>query len=419
MWLTLFWARLAAEESPCFKDDALTHKEQAACIQMAMPVIGSLEDGGVAFELFKGLINSIDDTKNACRSIAEEPTQMFACKAMIELSVDVAIRSLASYTACALLRNDNKVDPCDGLAVDTYKWMSGRFTNLMRRYGDTPISKIAKKIEADMKQWPTLKPGQGIDKLLHHAVDWCGATNTYIRGFIWETIHWRWVQECLEAKKVVHSLWGGIDRWEELGAHDANNLYELPGKPPFYHFAPIDGMRWNISVNLIKSLPAFERNETIAMIEVGVFAGHFSQVVLEQIPNLVLKGIDPYIGDDGSYPGNFSYSDELPDKVLPYLVALETYEKYPDRAQLIPGTSKEIAPQIPDNVLDFVFIDGCHLYECIHEDLTLWIPKVKPGGIICGHDFSPQWPGVVRAVHEFRGGQDVILGMDWMYWWYK
>ena len=35
---------------------------------------------------------------------------------------------------------------------------------------------------------------------------------------------------------------------------------------------------------------------------------------------------------------------------------------------------------------------------------------------MAGHDFSPQWPGVVRAVQEARTGRDVTLGMDWMYW---
>jgi hypothetical protein len=43
--------------------------------------------------------------------------------------------------------------------------------------------------------------------------------------------------------------------------------------------------------------------------------------------------------------------------------------------------------------------------------------QVMPGGLVAGHDFSPQWPGVVRAVWEMRPKQRVFVGMDWMYWW--
>ena len=74
---------------------------------------------------------------------------------------------------------------------------------------------------------------------------------------------------------------------------------------------------------------------------------------------------------------------------------------------------------IQDNYLHAVFIDGCHFYTCVQEDLAAWIPKVMEGGLILGHDFSPQWPGVVKAVWEIRGKQPVHLGMDWMYWWQK
>jgi len=47
----------------------------------------------------------------------------------------------------------------------------------------------------------------------------------------------------------------------------------------------------------------------------------------------------------------------------------------------------------------------------------VWRPKIMQGGLVAGHDFSPQWPGVVRAVWENRPRQSVFLAMDWMYWW--
>jgi hypothetical protein len=49
-------------------------------------------------------------------------------------------------------------------------------------------------------------------------------------------------------------------------------------------------------------------------------------------------------------------------------------------------TSREAAEIFPDRCLDLVFIDGDHSYEAVREDIGLWSPKVRRGGILCGHD---------------------------------
>merc|ERR1712046_208729 len=102
--------------------------------------------------------------------------------------------------------------------------------------------------------------------------------------------------------------------------------------------------------------------------------------------------------------------------------ALSIYEPYQDRANLWTVTSEVAAAEFQDGSVDVLFIDGCHLYECVRSDLDIWLPKLRRGveTLVAGHDFSPMWPGVVRAVHESRsGGRSVHLASDWMYWWYE
>jgi hypothetical protein len=53
---------------------------------------------------------------------------------------------------------------------------------------------------------------------------------------------------------------------------------------------------------------------------------------------------------------------------------------------------------------DLVFIDAAHDYESVRDDINAWLPLVKPGGIICGHDYCQEWPGVVEAVNELLPG---------------
>jgi hypothetical protein len=39
-----------------------------------------------------------------------------------------------------------------------------------------------------------------------------------------------------------------------------------------------------------------------------------------------------------------------------------------------------------DGTIDLLFIDAGHQYDEIYKDIKIWLPKVKIGGIICGHD---------------------------------
>lgn len=63
----------------------------------------------------------------------------------------------------------------------------------------------------------------------------------------------------------------------------------------------------------------------------------------------------------------------------------------------------EAARWFADGTLDLVFIDADHSYEGVKNDIAAWGVKVRPGGILCGHDYIGHYVGVKRAVDEFYG----------------
>lgn len=66
-----------------------------------------------------------------------------------------------------------------------------------------------------------------------------------------------------------------------------------------------------------------------------------------------------------------------------------------------------------DETPDFVFIDANHTYDDVRADIRAWLPKVKPGGILAGHDYSPEmFPGVCKAVDELLPERRVA-GVVW------
>jgi hypothetical protein len=83
------------------------------------------------------------------------------------------------------------------------------------------------------------------------------------------------------------------------------------------------------------------------------------------------------------------------------------------RAKFVHGRSPEAAKQFPDKMFDFVFIDADHSFEAVTLDIAAWRPKIKDGGLLCGHDYGYD-EGVALAVDAFvkASGLDLELGGD-------
>jgi hypothetical protein len=72
--------------------------------------------------------------------------------------------------------------------------------------------------------------------------------------------------------------------------------------------------------------------------------------------------------------------------------------------------SHEAVLDFADESCDVVYIDMEHTYDAVSKDIDMWLPKVKVGGYLAGHDYNPgSWPGVVQAVNEKFHDQFRIL----------
>jgi predicted O-methyltransferase YrrM len=78
-----------------------------------------------------------------------------------------------------------------------------------------------------------------------------------------------------------------------------------------------------------------------------------------------------------------------------------------------PGMSWDGAIHYEDKSLDFVFIDAGHDYDSVMKDIKAWLPKVKVGGIIAGHDFMTEYSGVIDAVKQWFSYWECWKGKRW------
>lgn len=151
--------------------------------------------------------------------------------------------------------------------------------------------------------------------------------------------------------------------------------------------------------------------------EVGVRHGDFSAEILSNWKGQRLYSIDPWLHwEDPAYdvkidPANVDQN--LQESI--YREACEKLSKFNERSSIVRKTSEAASVEFSDNQLDFVYIDAQHHYEAVRQDIDLWWPKVKYGGIIAGDDYSDGWPGVIQAVDEFSakiGEATVFLGRN-------
>jgi len=79
---------------------------------------------------------------------------------------------------------------------------------------------------------------------------------------------------------------------------------------------------------------------------------------------------------------------------------------------VIEDDSANGAKWFEDKSLAFVFVDAAHDYESVKRDIAAWLPKMKPGAVLAGHD--AQHAEVMRAVNELLPGA-VPLVPIWIY----
>jgi predicted O-methyltransferase YrrM len=103
-------------------------------------------------------------------------------------------------------------------------------------------------------------------------------------------------------------------------------------------------------------------------------------------------------------------------------MGVEVWEALKERMALT-GTSYDIqihkmasvdaSNQFAHASLDFIFIDADHSYEAVKRDIKAWWPKLRPHGMIAGHDILEKTCGVEKAVKEIFGNNYQIVNNCW------
>jgi predicted O-methyltransferase YrrM len=78
--------------------------------------------------------------------------------------------------------------------------------------------------------------------------------------------------------------------------------------------------------------------------------------------------------------------------------------------QALISASEDAARLIADGSFDLVFVDADHGYDAVKRDIAAWLPKVRRGGILCGHDCEARVTDENEARLRDSAQRDTISG---------
>lgn len=158
-----------------------------------------------------------------------------------------------------------------------------------------------------------------------------------------------------------------------------------------------------------------------AWLEIGVMVGRSWICQALALPSgCLLAAIDLGLGTYTQTPATFRggyWAAEWPAEWT-WQQTLALLHRNDLRWMAIRDTSIRAADLFAAASLDAVFIDACHTYPGTREQIEVYRTKLKPGGLLCGHDHdSKNWPGVVQAVDELLPERHLVPGTS--LWWVR
>jgi len=134
--------------------------------------------------------------------------------------------------------------------------------------------------------------------------------------------------------------------------------------------------------------------------EIGTDRGLYAEVLCKANPGVLLYCIDPW----KIYKDNTDYFDQ---HVLNVNYKNTVKRLAPYNCEIIRKSSMGVIKDFVDNSLDFVYIDANHNFKYVLEDINKWSKKVRPGGIVSGHDYI--WQAHRKPRYDVKEALDIHL----------
>lgn len=167
-------------------------------------------------------------------------------------------------------------------------------------------------------------------------------------------------------------------------------------------------------------------HKPLSGIEIGVDQGETSEFLLRMFPRLTLYLVDPMAP---ATPGSsyWKTEDKRGRRTLKqwHDIRVRVRKRLAfagERAKFLFLPAALAAKKIPPGSVDFVFVDGDHSFDAVAHDITTYLPKLKPDGVMCGHDYGNDAnncrevrPAVDAVARQTGRTVELGLGFTWFF----
>jgi predicted O-methyltransferase YrrM len=163
---------------------------------------------------------------------------------------------------------------------------------------------------------------------------------------------------------------------------------------------------------LIKTLPRTSR-----ILEIGSYRGRSTNAIGHAMEGTVMElyCLDVWRDfiDQGIRQTDTTAHYLLPTDSAIFQDFIKNTERFGDKIRILRGSTCQFSNLLRDRLFDLIFIDGAHDYDNVHRDIATALKWLKPGGILCGHDYHSDAVGVIRAAEElvFSNRQFIEYGV--------
>lgn len=190
--------------------------------------------------------------------------------------------------------------------------------------------------------------------------------------------------------------------------------------------ANLDGLGMTPSFKVGKIVPLEERDakalekvaqmvlkEGMMVVEVGSWTGMSTSILAKTVVDYhgSVFAVDHWRGNEGvSASYDFAKVYDVYSIFKRNMISLGIW----DIVHPLVMDSQTASQIFANGILDLVFIDADHRYEYIKKDISSWLPKLRNGGILCGHDcegYYSEYSGEVKRIINEHLGDDYVSGI--------
>ena len=144
-------------------------------------------------------------------------------------------------------------------------------------------------------------------------------------------------------------------------------------------------------------------------VEIGVWRGQFSHILLEELDPKVLYLIDPWaVQPDAAGGASLAGGQDgnRMDQIYSAVVNQFSEEVEQGKVVILRDYSVAALGKFADGEIDFAYLDADHSFDGVLADLEALLPKLRVGGVVMLDDYHQKgwWgDGVIRALNTFAG----------------